>query len=98
MLTCVLIRVTLTQLIKLLSCDCKVTDSSPRNSLLYKKYDKVAYNTLNSGTLFRTLLMRELQCTRLPFFMLTCVLMAHIKQPKKSNFTLENIICKHLRN
>ena len=28
---------------------------------------------------------------------LTCALMTHVKQPKESNFALENMICQHLR-
>jgi hypothetical protein len=51
--------VTLVQLVKLLSCDCKVTGSSPGNSLLCKNR-VAAYNTPNGGTPSRTLRMREL--------------------------------------
>ena len=52
--------VTLAQLVKLLSCDWKVTGSSPGNNLLCKKQGKTAYNTPNGGTPSRTLRMREL--------------------------------------
>jgi len=57
----------LAQLVKLLSCDWKVTDSSLANDLLCKKQSKVAYNTPNDGTPSRTLRMQELWCTGLPF-------------------------------
>jgi len=60
--------VTLAQLVKLLSCDRKVTGLSPGNSLLCKKQGKAAYNTPNGGTPSRTLHMRELQRTGLPFY------------------------------
>ncbi|AES65504.1 hypothetical protein MTR_2g040170 [Medicago truncatula] len=45
------------QLVKLLSCDWKVTGSSPRNNLLCKNQGKAAYNTPNGGTPSRILRM-----------------------------------------
>jgi len=50
--------VILAHLVKLLSCDLKVTGSSRGNSLLCKKQGKTAYNTPNGETPSRILVKR----------------------------------------